>query len=106
MTPPRYGPPDASLAPRYTGVRPCARGPHLRALDGVAAAVGGVPCATATSFRSGPRFGPEAIASEEALGFPEHRVRVVAPDVGGGFGVKGSLYPEEVLIPFLARLLD
>jgi carbon-monoxide dehydrogenase large subunit len=42
----------------------------------------------------------------EALGFPEHRVRVVAPDVGGGFGVKGSLYPEEVLIPYLARLLD
>ncbi|MBA2598340.1 MAG: xanthine dehydrogenase family protein, partial [Chloroflexia bacterium] len=42
----------------------------------------------------------------EALGFPEHRLRVVAPDVGGGFGVKGSLYPEEVLIPYLARLLD
>ena len=42
----------------------------------------------------------------EALGFPEHRLRVVAPDVGGGFGIKGSLYPEEVLIPYLARLLD
>ena len=42
----------------------------------------------------------------EALGFPEHRLRVVAPDVGGGFGVKGSLYPEEILIPYLARLLD
>jgi carbon-monoxide dehydrogenase large subunit len=41
-----------------------------------------------------------------ALGFPEHRLRVVSPDVGGGFGVKGSLYPEEVLIPYLARLLD
>ena len=42
----------------------------------------------------------------EALGFPEQRLRVVSPDVGGGFGVKGSLYPEEVLIPYLARLLD
>ena len=42
----------------------------------------------------------------EALGFPENRLRIVAPDVGGGFGVKGSLYPEEVLIPYLARLLD
>jgi carbon-monoxide dehydrogenase large subunit len=42
----------------------------------------------------------------EALGFPESRLRVVSPDVGGGFGVKGSLYPEEVLIPYLARLLD
>ncbi len=42
----------------------------------------------------------------EALGFPESRLRVVSPDVGGGFGVKGSLYPEEVLIPYLARMLD
>src|SRR4051812_48006172 len=42
----------------------------------------------------------------EALGFPEHRLRVVAPDVGGGFGVKGSLYPEEILLPYLARLID
>ncbi len=42
----------------------------------------------------------------EALDFPESRLRVVSPDVGGGFGVKGSLYPEEVLIPYLARELD
>jgi carbon-monoxide dehydrogenase large subunit len=37
------------------------------------------------------------------LGFPESRVRCVAPDVGGGFGVKGHVYPEDLLIPFLAR---
>jgi carbon-monoxide dehydrogenase large subunit len=36
------------------------------------------------------------------LGWPENRLRVVAPDVGGGFGIKGSVYPEEVLIPWLA----
>lgn len=35
------------------------------------------------------------------LGLPEHRVRVIAPDVGGGFGPKIMLfYPEEVLVPF------
>ena len=28
-----------------------------------------------------------------ALDLPGHRIRVVAPDVGGGFGGKGSLYP-------------
>ncbi|HKS88045.1 MAG TPA: xanthine dehydrogenase family protein molybdopterin-binding subunit [Stellaceae bacterium] len=39
------------------------------------------------------------------LGLPEARVRVVAPDVGGGFGVKGHVYPEDLLIPFLARRL-
>ncbi len=37
------------------------------------------------------------------LGLPEARVRCVAPDVGGGFGIKGHVYPEDLLIPFLAR---
>ncbi|HZT52436.1 MAG TPA: xanthine dehydrogenase family protein molybdopterin-binding subunit, partial [Stellaceae bacterium] len=39
------------------------------------------------------------------LGLPESRVRCIAPDVGGGFGVKGHVYPEDVLIPFIARRL-
>jgi carbon-monoxide dehydrogenase large subunit len=39
------------------------------------------------------------------LAIPEGSVRVVAPDVGGGFGVKGHAYPEEILMPFLARLM-
>jgi len=39
------------------------------------------------------------------LGLPEARVRVVAPDVGGGFGGKGHVYPEDLLMPFLARRL-
>ena len=29
------------------------------------------------------------------LGLPEHKVRVIAPDVGGGFGSKIYLYAEE-----------
>jgi aerobic carbon-monoxide dehydrogenase large subunit len=36
---------------------------------------------------------------------PQNSVRVVAPDVGGGFGEKGSLYSEEIAIPYLAMLL-
>ncbi|MBM3486890.1 MAG: xanthine dehydrogenase family protein [Alphaproteobacteria bacterium] len=39
------------------------------------------------------------------LGMPEERVRVIAPDVGGGFGGKGHVYPEDVLVPYLARTL-
>ncbi|MCH8893916.1 MAG: xanthine dehydrogenase family protein molybdopterin-binding subunit [Chloroflexi bacterium] len=39
------------------------------------------------------------------LGRTESGVRVVAPDVGGGFGEKASLFPEEVVIPYLAILL-
>ncbi|MBI1385086.1 MAG: molybdopterin-dependent oxidoreductase [Rhizobiales bacterium] len=38
----------------------------------------------------------------EELGFPEQRLRVVAPDVGGGFGVKGQVFSEEVLVAWLA----
>jgi carbon-monoxide dehydrogenase large subunit len=40
------------------------------------------------------------------LRLPEARVRAVALDVGGGFGTKGHVYPEDLLIPFLARLAD
>ena len=39
------------------------------------------------------------------LGLPEARVRCVALDVGGGFGGKGHVYPEDLLITFLARRL-
>ncbi|HEX3952207.1 MAG TPA: molybdopterin cofactor-binding domain-containing protein, partial [Stellaceae bacterium] len=39
------------------------------------------------------------------LGLTEARVRCVALDVGGGFGGKGHVYPEDLLVPFLARRL-
>jgi aerobic carbon-monoxide dehydrogenase large subunit len=39
------------------------------------------------------------------LDMPGHRLRVVAPDVGGGFGGKGSLYPEEMFVCAAARRL-
>jgi aerobic carbon-monoxide dehydrogenase large subunit len=40
-----------------------------------------------------------------AIGFPEHRIRVIAPDVGGGFGSKGPLYQEYALASHLALKL-
>jgi carbon-monoxide dehydrogenase large subunit len=39
------------------------------------------------------------------LGLVEEAVRVIAPDIGGGFGPKVFVYPEEVLVPFLALQL-
>jgi agmatinase len=70
-----FGPPDASVAPRYTGVRTFARLPHVELpRDDVDAAVIGVPFDTATSFRTGTRFGPEAIRSASALLRPYHPV--------------------------------
>ena len=44
-------------------------------------------------------------ALARALGVPEHRLRVIAPDVGGGFGVKQEVYPEEIVVPWLAQRL-
>jgi carbon-monoxide dehydrogenase large subunit len=40
------------------------------------------------------------------LELPEQSIRVIAPDVGGGFGVKQDIYPEEVVIALLARRLS
>jgi carbon-monoxide dehydrogenase large subunit len=39
------------------------------------------------------------------LTVPEHRIRVISPDVGGGFGVKGELYPEEIAVCVASQLV-
>ena len=39
------------------------------------------------------------------LGIPEIRIRVIAPEVGGGFGCKIPTYAEECLLPWLSRRL-
>jgi carbon-monoxide dehydrogenase large subunit len=41
----------------------------------------------------------------DLLDMPEHRIRVIAADVGGGFGAKASLYPEEIATCVMARRL-
>ena len=46
------------------------------------------------------------VAMGEILGIEERRIRVVAPDVGGGFGPKARLYPEEIILAALALELD
>jgi agmatinase len=74
---PRYRPTDAQVIPRFAGIKTFMRLPHVTDLDGVDAAAVGIPFDTGTSFRPGPRFGPEAIRSMSALLRPYH----------GGFGV-------------------
>jgi aerobic carbon-monoxide dehydrogenase large subunit len=39
------------------------------------------------------------------LDLPESRIRVIAPDVGGAFGGKSSIYPEDVMVAWAARAL-
>lgn len=41
----------------------------------------------------------------QSLQMAEAQIRVIAPDVGGAFGVKGHVYPEELLVAYLARQL-
>ncbi len=42
----------------------------------------------------------------EMYGLPPEQVRVLVPDVGGGFGAKAFNYPEDILLPWLARVHD
>jgi len=50
---------------------------------------------------------PFAVRSAIAtiLAVPEERIRVRVPETGGGFGVKGHVYPEDILVPAVARRL-
>jgi len=63
----RYTPANAFRNPRFAGVRTYMRLPHVTDMEGVDVAVVGLPFDTATSFRAGARFGPEAIRSASAL---------------------------------------
>jgi carbon-monoxide dehydrogenase large subunit len=47
--------------------------------------------------------GARQILAHQILHVPESRIRVVARDVGGGFGMKGNLYPEEAVTVWAAR---
>ena len=72
MPEPPYRPLDAQVIPRFAGVRTFMRAPHVTDLAGVDAAAVGIPFDTATSYRTGARFGPEAIRSASALLRPYH----------------------------------
>src|SRR5919199_6353746 len=76
-TRPHYGPPDASRAPRYTGIRTFARCPASTDWANADVAVLGVPFDTATSMRPGPRFGPAAIRDQSILIRRWHTVHAV-----------------------------
>ena len=46
-------------------------------------------------------FGNRSVVAR-LLELPEHRIRFIETDVGGGFGARGEIYPEDVLVPLLA----
>ena len=81
----RYRPPEAFAAPRYTGIRTFARAPHTTDWENADVAVIGVPFDTATSYRTGPRFGPAAIRDQSQLLRPWHPIHEV--DVFGSLSL-------------------
>jgi carbon-monoxide dehydrogenase large subunit len=50
-----------------------------------------------------PHFNRRVLA--DLLGHPEHLIHFVELEVGGGFGVRGEFYPEDLLVPWAARRL-
>ncbi len=49
--------------------------------------------------------GVRSIVAGAVLKLPEIRLRVISPDVGGGFGMKGDIYPEDGLVLWASRKL-
>jgi agmatinase len=64
---PRYAPPDPFETPRFSGPRTFMRLPYVRDLEGVDVAVLGIPTDGAVVYRTGARFGPEAIRSASVM---------------------------------------
>ena len=104
----RVGDPDHAFADAPVRVRATLRVPRSAGMPieprGVLAVPdrrdGGITVWSSTQV---PHILQRALAG--ALRLPAHTLRVIAPDVGGGFGTKCSVYPEEVLIPFIAGRL-
>jgi len=51
-----------------------------------------------------PYFNRRVLAG--LLGIEEDQIRFIEGDVGGGFGARGEFYPEDFLVPYLARRLE
>jgi carbon-monoxide dehydrogenase large subunit len=81
---------------RHTGV-------PLETRGLVAAYEAGTRVLTLWGVAKVPHFNRSVLA--ELLGHPEHLIRFVELEVGGGFGVRGEFYPEDFLVPWAAMRL-
>ena len=89
-----------SLSQRMTSQRIAGVPMEVRAVAASPDAVtGGLTIWTSTQIPHGVRT-----AMAGVLRLPESILRVIAPNVGGGFGVKNQLYPEEIVVAKLAQI--
>ena len=64
---PKYAPPSASTAPRFSGIKTFMRLPHIKTTEDVDFAIVGIPFDTGASYKGGARFGPTAIREASTL---------------------------------------
>ena len=64
---PKYLPPSAALAPRFSGIKTFIRLPNVKTTEEIDFAVVGIPFDTGASYKTGARFGPAAIREASAL---------------------------------------
>jgi carbon-monoxide dehydrogenase large subunit len=91
---------DVVVTRRYVQPRLIPNAIETRAVVAQAGAAGEITVWSATQVPHILRF-----ALQLVLGIPESKIRVIAPDVGGGFGSKLNVYAEEALAAALARRL-
>ena len=85
---------ETYISPRQTGLPMETRGVVADAADGML---------TVWSSTQSPHIMRTTIAL--ALGMAEAKVRVIHPAIGGGFGVKTHIYPEDVVVPWISLTL-
>ncbi|MBK5262662.1 MAG: arginase family protein, partial [Peptostreptococcaceae bacterium] len=56
-----FKPVDSLVSPRFCGIKTFMRIPNVREVEGVDVAIVGIPFDTASTYRTGSRFGPAAI---------------------------------------------
>lgn len=106
--PVRAGDPDGAFARAHRVVQATIRQQRVAAIPLEPRAVlaswdGARGLLTVWSSTQVPHDLRDALA--DILGLRVNQIRVVAPDVGGGFGAKLNTYPEEVLVAYLSRRL-
>ena len=75
---PRYQPMDASVSPRFVGIRTFMRLPYVTDLEDVDVAIVGIPFDTGATYRVGARFGPAAVREASALLRPYNPTQAVS----------------------------
>ena len=101
----KRGDPEAAFASAYRVVRQRMVNQRLAGvpMEGRAVVAAPDPATGGLTVWSSTQV-PHAVRANlaEMLNLPESAIHVIAPEVGGGFGLKGGFYPEEALLPALA----